>query len=180
MSSSSSRRKFLKETAFGMLALSAAKLIPWDAAIAGIAPGIEQSLKFFSPMEFLIVQTVARRIVGAPLQSGVSTDDINVALRADAFLAGADPEIQDQFHQLLTVFNGAMFAFLFEFRFSSFVEMSPEDHDSYLEGWMTSALSFRRTAFQALKRISLSLFYTESRSWKEIGYDGMFLPWERK
>jgi len=163
-----------------MLALSVGKLIPLDGAFAGIVPEIQQQLKYFSPMEFLTLQTVARRIIGAPRQSGISTDDVNVALRADAFLSGAEPEIQDQFHQLLAVFNGALFAFLFEFRFSSFVEMSPANQDSYLDGWMTSALAFRRTAFQALKRISLSLFYTESRTWKEIGYDGMFLPWERK
>jgi hypothetical protein len=58
--------------------------------------------------------------------------------------------------------------------------MSPQDKDSYLEDWMTSNLGFRRTGFQALKRISLSMFYTDSRSWTEIGYEGMFLPEDRK
>jgi hypothetical protein len=36
-------------------------------------------------------------------------------------------------------------------------------------------MGFRRTGFQALKRVSLSMFYTGSRSWTEIGYEGMFL-----
>jgi hypothetical protein len=175
----SSRRKFLKETMLGVAALSAAKLIPLDSAEAEVAVEIQQQLKFFSPMEFLIVQTAARSIVGASLPGNATVDDVNVALRADTFLAGADTEIQDQFHELLTVFNGALFAFLFDFRFSSFVNMSPDDQDAYLRSWMTSVLSFRRTAFQALKRLSLSLFYTDSRSWNEIHYDGMFLPWER-
>jgi hypothetical protein len=175
----SSRRRFLKETLFGVIALAAAKIIPLDSAHAEIASEIQQQLKFFSPLEFLIMKKTAARIVGTSSSGNVGTDEVNVALRADTFLAGADPEIQEQFHQLLTVFNGALFAFLFDFRFSSFVDMSSADQDSYLQSWMTSALSFRRTAFQALKRISLSLFYTDSRSWSEIHYDGMFLPWER-
>jgi len=175
----SSRRKFLRETLFGVAVLSAAKLIPFDIARADIAAEIRLPLKFFSPNEFLIMQAVAERIVGTPARNGPTAGAVNVALRADQFLIGADPEVQEQFHQLLTVFNAALFTFLFEFRFSSFVDMSPEDQDSYLQSWMTSSYEFRRTAFQALKRISLSMFYTEGRSWNEIGYDGMFLPWER-
>ena len=175
----SSRRKFLKETLFGMIALAAAKLIPLESAHAGLASEIQQQLKFFSPLEFLIIKKTAGRIAGASSGGNAGTDDVNVALRADTFLADADPEIQEQFHQLLTVFNGALFTFLFDFRFTSFVAMSPADQDSYLQSWMTSRLAFRRTAFQALKRICLSMFYTDSRAWNEIHYDGMFLPWER-
>ena len=178
MASSASRRKFLKETLFGAAALSVAKFFPWEKAYAAV-PETGTPLKFFSPMEFLIMKNVAARIVGEPASGHPGTEVVNVPLRADAFLSGADPEIQDQFHQLLTVFNGALFAFLFDFRFSSFVDMSPAAQDSYLQHWMTSALPFRRTAFQALKRISLSLFYTDNRSWDEVHYDGMFLPWER-
>ena len=174
----SSRRKFLKETAFGVGALAIARFIPLDFTFAEAASAPE-GLRYFSPMEYLIVQNVARRIVGAPLPGKASADDVGVALRADAFLAAAEPEIQDQFHELLTLFNGAIFAFFFEFQLTSFVNMSPEAQDAYLEGWMTSSLAFRRTAFQALKRLSLSLFYVDSRSWDEIRYNGMFLPWER-
>ncbi len=175
----SSRRKFLRETLFGAIMLSAAKLIPFDIARADVAGEIRPLLKVFSPNEFLIMQAVAERIVGTPAGTGPTAEKVNVALRADQFLIDTEPEVQEQFHQLLTVFNGALFTFLFEFRFSSFINMSPEDQDSYLQSWMTSSYEFRRTAFQALKRISLSMFYTESRSWNEIGYDGMFLPWER-
>jgi hypothetical protein len=178
MTSGASRRKFLKETLFGVAALSVAKFFPLGNAYAAVAEAGEP-LKFFSPMEFLIMKNVAARIVGDPTGGHPGTDVVNVAFRADAFLSNADPEVQDQFHQLLTVFNGALFAFLFDFRFSSFVDMSPAAQDSYLQSWMTSALSFRRTAFQALKRVSLSLFYTDSRTWNEVHYDGMFLPWER-
>lgn len=173
----SSRRKFLRETLLGAVTLSAAKLFPFDVAQA--ETDIRPALRFLSPNEFLIMQAVAERIVGTPARSGPTAGDINVALRADQFLNNAEPEIQEQIHELLTVFNAALFTFLFDFRFSSFINMSSEEQDSYLQSWMTSSFEFRRTAFQALKRLSLSMFYTENRSWKEIEYDGMFLPWDR-
>jgi hypothetical protein len=167
------RRRFLKQTAIGTTALSAAHLIPFSDMSAQVPSDIVRQLRFFSPHEYLIMQAVSDRIVGASSNGEPSAADIGVALRADVFLSTADPEIQDQFHQLLTVFNAPIFTFLFDFRFSSFVNMKSEDQDSYLEDWMTSIIGFRRTGFQALKRTSLSMFYTEPRSWKEIGFDGM-------
>lgn len=172
------RRKFLKETLLGAGFLSTARFL--TACGTGTTPAsIAGRLKFFSVDEYDIMRHVADRIVGAAGADGIAAHDIDAALRADAFLAGADPEVQEQFHQLLTVFNAPLFTFLFDFRFSSFVAMRPGDQDTYLEDWMTSSLSFRRTAFQALKRTCMSMFYTDSRSWPEIGYEGMFLPEDR-
>lgn len=170
------RRRFLKQTAFGVLALSSSRIIPLTDPAIRLSPDIERQLQFFSPKEYLIMTAISERMIGNSNDGNPSTTDIGVALRADKFLSGADPEIQEQFHQLLTVFNAPVFTFLFDFRFSSFIKMKPEDQDSYLEDWMTSAIGFRRTAFQALKRTSLSMFYTEPRSWKEIGYEGMDIP----
>jgi hypothetical protein len=175
-----SRRTFLKETLFGVAFLSASKLIPSDGLLAGDLSQAPNDLAFFSPREYLIFQAVAERIIGLPSPGQPTVKDVDVASRADQFLAGADPEVQNQLHQLFTVFNAPFFTFLFDFRFSSFVNMSAPDKDSYILDWMTSTFGFRRTGFQALKRVSLSMFYTESRSWKEIGYEGMFMPEDRK
>lgn len=170
-----SRRKFLKQTAFGSLALFSSRFIP---ALGGrqIPAEIQGQLQYFSPHEYLVFEAIGERMIGKPGPSPPSATDLDVALRADKFLATADPEAQEQFHQLLTVFNAPFFTFLFDLRFSSFLHMTPEDQDSYIEDWMTSVLAFRRTGFQALKRVSLSMFYTEPRSWNEIGYDGLFVP----
>ena len=178
MEHESTRRKFLKQTLFGTVALSLSRFIPFD--IAKAAPAVEGALKFFSPIEYLIIQAVGERVVGNASSGSPSASHVGVAARADAFLSKESPENQEQFHQLLVVFNSNLFAFLFEFRFSSFLDMSSGDQDSYLRSWMTSSLPFRRTAFQALKRLSLSMFYTDPQSWNEIGYTGMFLPWERE
>jgi hypothetical protein len=175
-----SRRKFLKETLSGVVFLSAAKLIPANLMFASEQDQVPGHLLFFSPKEYLIFEAVAERIIGPATPGQVRTKDVGVAVRADQFLAGADPEVQGQIHQLLSVFNAPLFTFLFDFRMSSFLNMSPVDKDSYLEDWMTSSLGFRRTGFQALKRVSMSMFYTDNRTWKEIGYDGMFMPEDRK
>jgi choline dehydrogenase-like flavoprotein len=47
------------------------------------------------------MKKTAERIAGVPSNGNAGTNDVDVALRADAFLAGADSEIQEQFHQLL-------------------------------------------------------------------------------
>ncbi len=171
-----SRRRFLKQTTFGFLALSSAGFIPEPEPISPLPPEIEGQLRYFSPKEYQIMKSVSDRMVGPSDNSAASTDQINAALRADVFLATADPEIQEQFHQLLTVFNAPIFTFLFDFRLSSFINMKPSDQDSYIEDWMTSPLGFRRTAFQALKRTCLSMYYTDQRSWKEIGFEGLDAP----
>ena len=168
-----SRRTFLRQSIFGSLFLSFGGVL---RPISGHAAS-PQPLLFLSDHEFEIMKGVATRIIDLNSSSPLSAHE--VALRADKFLSAEHPEIQDQFHTLLYAFNAPLFTFLFDFRFSSFINMSPEDQGSYLEDWMTSAFAFRRTGFQALKRTSLSMYYTDSRSWPEIQYDGMFLPWER-
>ncbi len=175
-----SRRKFLKQSISGVVVLTAARFMPSGSVFADELGVVPEDLLYFSPKEYLIFTAAAERLVGAAAPGGASSSDVGVAVRADRYLAGADPEVQDQVHQLLTVFNAPLFTFLFDFRTSSFLNMSAEDKDTYLEDWMTSKFGFRRSGFQALKRISMSMFYTDSRSWKEIGYDGMFMPEDRK
>ena len=171
-----SRRRFLKQSTFGVLALSASRFFPVFDSGVNLPPQIVGQLRFFSPKEYLIVEAMADRMIGKLNDGAPSASQVDVPLRADKFLSGADPEIQEQFHQLLTVFNAPAFTFLFDFRLSSFINMKSEDQDTYLEDWMTSIIGFRRTGFQALKRVSLSMFYTESRSWKEIGFEGFDAP----
>jgi hypothetical protein len=133
--------------------------------------GIEP-LSTFSVNEYRIVRAVAQRIVGPPAPEFPDAGTIDAALRADRFLAGEDPDIQTQFHLLLTIFGSALFAFLFGFRPNRFLDMSPDDQDSWLEDWMTSRVEFRRKGFIALKRLCMSMHYTDARSWPEIRYEG--------
>lgn len=174
------RRRFLRRTLFGAAALWAARFLPAQFAHAGIPQAVSSRLTFFSEQEYLIVAAVSSRLTGHPIVGALPEKDVDVALRADHFLSTEDPEIQEQIHLLLTLFNSAIVAAILEFKFSSFLKMTPEGQDEYLESWMTSGIGFRRTAFQALKRLCMSMHYTDSRSSGEIGYHGMFLPEDRR
>ena len=171
-----SRRRFLKETFLGLAVLSVAKVFPLSFLFGQRRPPGSAGLKYFSDNEYLVAQAVAERLIGPPQAGGPTAGDIDVAARADRFLASADPEIREQFHLLLTVFNSPLAAFIFSFHFSTFVTMSPQNQHTYLEGWMTSRLAFRRTGFQGLKRLAMSMFYTDSRTWKEFGYQAVTVP----
>ena len=154
----------------GAALLFAAKFIPREILAAQIGAPVPSALHYCTRNEFEVIRATADRIIGEAPAGRVSAGAVDVARRADSFLATTDPEIQEQFHLLLTLFNARLFTFLFDFRTSSFIDMAPEDQDSYLEDWMTSRLSFRRTGFMALKRLCTSMFYTDSRSWEDFGY----------
>lgn len=178
-SARTNRRRFLKQTTFGLLAL-------WGGGLSTLVRMRQQpnstilsQLLFFSDQEYAIVQVLARRLIGPDARIGSEAGQTDVALRADRFLAEAELDVQEQFHQLLVVFNAPLFTFLFDFRLSSFLAMQPDQQDTYLHDWMTSTLAFRRTAFQALKRLCASMYYSHSVTWKDIDYTGMFLPGER-
>jgi hypothetical protein len=173
---STGRRRFLRQTFFGAAALFIAPALPSRVIHAQIAPLTAGQLQFFSKEEYLVVSAAAARLTGHPHGEQDPGHSVDAALRADTFLSTEDPEIQEQIHLLLTIFNSRLAAFFFSFRFSSFLDMDAENQDKYIEGWMTSSLGFRRTGFQALKRLSMSMHYTDARSWEEIGFHGMESP----
>jgi len=174
------RRRFLKQTLFGAAALSIARLLPEGYVYAEVPKDIRGQLTFFSEQEYLIVSAASACLTSHTASETPPEKTIDVALRADRFLSDEQPEIQEQVHLLLTIFNSAIVAFFFHFKFSTFLKMDVEAQNSYLDGWMTSWFNFRRTGFQALKRLCMSMHYTDSRSWDEIRYHGMFMLEEQQ
>lgn len=170
------RRRFLKQTSFGIAALTVGGCLPGGSAEANdLPPGVAEQLRFGSPTEFLILQAAAEQLIDLPPTDGpMSSADL--ALRMDLYLAGADQEVQEQFHQLLSVFNSGIAAFVFDLRLSSFLGMSSDDRASYLQDWMESPIGFRRTAFTALKRVAASSYYSHPSSWPAVGYDADHTP----
>ena len=170
------RRRFLRQTLFGSAALFIAPLIPAKILRPQAGRKTIPKLLFFTPEEYTVMSAAASRLTGFPPPDGEPGKTIDAALRADKFLSTEDPEIQDQFHLLLTVFNSPLAALFFSFEFSRFTSMDERAQDGYLQGWMTSSLAFRRTGFQALKRLSMSMVYTDPRSFEEIGFHGIEAP----
>ena len=180
VSKSSPRRKFLTQTTFGAITLWASAFMPFGCSRYKEVPRqIMGQLTYFSGHEYMILKAAASRLIQKVLPTDPDPDETGVALRADKFLADANPEVQLQFHQLLIVLNSPIFAFLFDLRFSSFLDMKSADQDSYLRDWMTSRIPFRRTVFQALKRLCMSMYYSDDRIWESIRYRGPFVQAEQ-
>lgn len=161
---SSTRRAFLKETLLGTMFLAAAR------PLRVLATAMEEPPPpgFFSEEERAIITAAAQRLIGTAVEPDAPL--IDVSSRADRFLAEEEPGVQEQMHLLLAIFNSQFAALVFSLKFSSFLDMNPQARDEYLEGWMTSRLGFRRTGFQALKRLCMSMYYTHPASYAGIGY----------
>jgi hypothetical protein len=82
-----SRRKFLKQTILGTVFLAVARVFPRDFLVARSTNGIPADLRYFSPQEYLILEAIAERSIGPTGEGNPSVKDIDVANRADQFLA---------------------------------------------------------------------------------------------
>jgi choline dehydrogenase-like flavoprotein len=131
-----------------------------------------------SPSRRATLQALCSRIA-PPSPPGV---DLPAAV--EARLAAGDPEVARQVAVLLTVFDHPATGALFSGRPRHFAALAPEAQDACLRAWEGSRLPFRRTVFQALRRLVLSTFYALPESYAGIGYLGPFHertslhPWE--
>lgn len=168
--SSTGRRFFIKKTLLGAGVLVFAQFLPLGCSRTPPSLEMYEEMEFFKSEEAYLLSHIAGRII--PLTDNDQSDLHDVIVRLDRYFIEAYPEDQKQFSRLLTVFNNPIFVFLFSGSFTSFDRMPDVQKDAYLRGWMTSIWKFRRTAFQALKRLIMSMHYTRDESWIEIGFGG--------
>lgn len=164
------RRFFITKSLLGTGALMFAQFLPLGCSRMPESLAGYQNLTFFDDGEAYLLTLIVARII--PLDDNDGEDIRNVMARLDRYFAAAYPEDQREFKRLLTVFNNPIFVFLFSGSARSFDRMNDTQKDSYLRGWMTSSWGFRRTAFQALKRLIMSMHYTRDESWPAIGFRG--------
>jgi hypothetical protein len=139
-----------------------------SAAPSLSAPRASSDLKVFNAKEYAIINAAAEVYVGAdPAAEGIDTARFFDGL-ADTFA----PWIQDQLKQALAVFEHG--PLLFAFSLKRFTQMDPEARQSYVEGWGSSSLGFRKTVNTAMRNLCLGAFYLNPASWKSIHYAG---PW---
>ncbi len=168
--SDTGRRFFIKKSLLGVGSLFLAQFLSLGCSRTPSSFELFDGVEFFSDDEIYLLSLIAKRII--PLDDGNEHDLRDVLIRLDRFFLDAFPEDQTDFRRLLTVFNNPIFIFLFSASFRSFDRMPEAEKDEYLRGWMVSRWGFRRTAFQALKRLIMSVHYTRDESWERIGYGG--------
>jgi hypothetical protein len=166
-----SRRRFLKKTALGLVALSFARVAFSSFPRAIGVSATNAGLRFLTPKQFHVLQAICDRMV--PAAEGLpGSTDLKVAAHLDGFLSTMDHGIAEQIAQLLDVFEWS--PLLFDFKPARFTSLTPAQRDEVLRAWATSRFEFRRTGFQALRRLSMAGYYGQEGSWKAIGYDGPY------
>lgn len=193
-----SRRGLLKKTLGGAALLAAAGAVPValrKTRLRELAPG--RTLLFFTAAEYSIWAAVADRVLarevtfvtqehsdGPPLPAAVLVEQaekraapptpaqLDVAGKADAFLAPLDQASARDLKQLLALFDSALFSALTGGPPRPFTQLQPHEQDAQLKAWELSRLAIRRTGYQAMKRLCCAIYYGSPEVYSSIGYPG--------
>ena len=171
-----SRRSFLRYTTLtaGLLAVSRLRLAP--AMAAQSTPAGE--LRVLTPHQADILTVIVERITFTGIETMPAVRDTQAIVTIDQALLQLDPAVQSQVGWLLMLFQWG--PPLFQLKLRTFTGLTPEERDSYLQGWATSRSGTRRLAFRALKNLSMLGYYSQDATWKGIHYDGPWVPRERR
>ncbi len=147
-----SRRGLLKKTLAGAALLAAAGAVPLALRKTKLR-ATTQALQFFTPAEYSIWAAVAGRILTD------SPPQLDVAAKKDL-------------KQLLALFDNALFSFLSGGPPRPFTQMTPAEQDAQLAAWQTSRLAIKRTGYQAMKRLTCALYFSDPATYAAVGYPG--------
>jgi hypothetical protein len=168
------RRGLLKKTLGGAALLAAAGAVP--VALRGtklreLPPGTP--LQFFTPAEYSIWAAVADRVLAEEKPSGApGAAQVDVAGRADAFLAPLPETDRKDLKRLLALFDNALFSAVQGGPARTFTAMSPQEQDAHLRRWQTSRFALQRTGYQAMKRLCCALYFSDPQTYASVGYPG--------
>jgi hypothetical protein len=177
------RRGLLKKTLGGAALLAAAGAVPLALRKTQVREP-QRPLRFFTPEEYSIFAAVAERVLargpadvppelaGKGRPTPPAAADLDVAGKADAFLAPIDEASAKDLKQLLALFDNALFSVATGGPPRPFTRMTADEQDAHLRRWSTSRLAVRRTGFQALKRLVAAMYYSSPLTYASIGYPG--------
>lgn len=161
----------LRKGLFGgaLLAVGGSAAIGLRPTRRGAPP--KEKLLLFSEDEYAIFAAIAESIVAVP-PGAPSVEEIDVALRADHAMAWALPSVQDEFRQLLHLFENGLSGVATGTGISPFTASSRHARDARLLSWSNSRVSLFRTGYQAVKRLAAACYYSAPASWAALGYSG--------
>ncbi len=159
------RRTFVKRGLLGgvVLGIGSATGLAFHAPAAPPAP---DGLAVLSAKAYQVLVALAVRV----LPSGAAPEA--AAKRVDVALTYAAPEPRADFRRLLELFDNPLVALMLSGDTTPFTQASPAAQDAIFAGWQTSALTLRRSGYQAIRRLLLSAHYANPPSWPSIGYAG--------
>jgi len=165
------RRSLFKKGLLGgaLLAVGGGTAIALRSTRSSAPP--KEGLKVFSAHEYAILAAVARRVIAAR-EGDPTTDDVDVALRADRAMALAYPSVQKELKQLLHLFENGLTGVFSGTSFTPFTASSKKAQDARLAAWSTSRVALFRTGYQAMKRLTAACYWSSPLTWKAAGYPG--------
>jgi len=141
------------------------------AAAAAEAP--QAGASFFSAGEREVLEQIVARVCDTGEPDAPALADTDTIATIESLCAGLDPAITAPLGPLLRAFEWA--PWIFDFTFTRFTRMSPEQQDASLRAWMTSRIGLRRQAFYALRNLAFVGWYSQPGTWPLIGYAGPLL-----
>ena len=164
------RRGFLKKGLFGglLLALGGGG---WLFTRKGVEVPVPGEVKNLSPAEYAVMWALVQRFV--PSRPGFPTGEaVQAGVGCDRVIGLMEEVTRGEIKQLLMLFENALPNFLFGGRTVPFTQLSANEQDVVLEEWRDSALTLRRTGYQALRGIVMAAYYAQKAVWPAVGYAG--------
>lgn len=161
------RRRFLKRGLLGGAILTLGGGISLAAWPTKKSYPPRRALACLDERRFAILAAIAARTVRAE-----GADPIEIAHRVDATISLGFPEAQDDFRQLLLLFESALAGLLFDRRVRPFTRLSAEEQDAVLCAWRDSRVTVRRGGYHALRKLTLAAHYASPETWSTVGYPG--------
>jgi hypothetical protein len=159
-----SRRRFLRNTFLGAVALGCAGVIGRHLSGYSLDETRAKRLRVLSPKEFLILSAVAGRVL-----DGDGPRDVEAAFAADAYLVHVPAPLADDVRACLQLLEHTASAT------SRFTHLDAAGQDAALAAWQSSRLAVKRQGFQALRMLCFMGYYRDPRTWPMLGYSGPML-----
>lgn len=164
---SSTRRTFLKRGLLGstLLAAGGGAFFALRPSDLGRAP--RAALHVLDAKTFAVMAAVIERVVTAP-----DVDAIEIAHRVDVALRYLPVEGQKELKSALGLLENGLAGLLTRGSGTPFTRLSPEGRDAALHAWASSRVTLLRSAFDALRKLSLASYYASLEAGRAIGYAG--------
>lgn len=163
------RRAFLRLAAAG----AAAGILPSGCSRVPpeLVPRAETELAVLSPRSYATFTAAASSIVGPDGAALIAAHQVDVGLRADAWLART-PALAGPLVQALLVLEHGFWPLVAKLK--PFTALLASERDAVLADLMTSRLDLKRALFQGVRALSLLAFYSDPASRELSGYPGPF------
>ena len=164
------RRTFGKVAGGGLLALLGAGGFLF-ARRTRMVPLPAEPLQYFTPAEFSIFTALAETIIQVP-EGQPTVHDLGIAKIADGVMAANPVDAQKDFKRVLGLLDNALAGFLLTGATAPFSQLTVEGRERVLRIWQNHRVGVLRSGFVACKRIVVSCYYADDRTWRGVGYAG--------